>query len=307
MPVLCCSWLGDRTPSGRRIQRTPRQIVTAPVQPKPEEPDPREARTAPDRRNDKERDELGKFDFQFRTRPQPELVQRTQTLCNIFNRRNVLAGMHHKAWEEDTHSRDGDSDPRASVTFKDGNVASGASSRGVESAFDYARTTEARGIDPADYCRTVSADGMAKTGDFMKDLLVCKYRKKKRKKKPLDDRIKEFFQTCDDLKGETIAAENPPDVEVARKWTLLTKGVKAALAESSDDEDDNNMHTIWRAYWLYEQDRVQLMRHNWDMLGDELLFRWGYTGNGNLLAVWKVLCYHIVITIVRYCCLTWEM
>ena len=77
--------------------------------------------------------------------------------------------------------------------------------------------------------------------DFMKDLLHNNARRRYRKKKkdPIEDRLKAFYTKMDDVKrraDEDAAA--PISQEAMRKWTMLTKGIDAALAESSDEEEN---------------------------------------------------------------------
>lgn len=96
--------------------------------------------------------------------------------------------------------------------------------------------------------RIVPHRGQAKD-DFMKELLVGNARRRYRRKHrvPLEDRIQEFFERLEELKKKDREARDPKSLDDIRKrWTLLTKGVRAALAaESDDDEDHNAAHTLW--------------------------------------------------------------
>ena len=81
-------------------------------------------------------------------------------------------------------------------------------------------------------------------GDWMKTLLTDKSRKRQRQRRrrhiPLPDRINDFYKKLDKLKEDEKA---PPTKEFQRRWIMLTRGVKAALAESSDEEEQV-LHTI---------------------------------------------------------------
>ncbi|XP_033752058.1 uncharacterized protein LOC117335899 [Pecten maximus] len=57
------------------------------------------------------------------------------------------------------------------------------------------------------------------------------------KKRPIKDRMSEFCKKCDDLKLENANVELT-DAQKKRRWKMMTKGVRAALAESSDDDDE---------------------------------------------------------------------
>lgn len=91
----------------------------------------------------------------------------------------------------------------------------------------------------------------AKTGarqgrDFMKDLLVRnahhRYTDGKKKKVPLKDRMNDFFGKVGELAKQEDKIEKE---ELKRRWLVLTQGVKAALDQPSDEEDDgDNLHTL---------------------------------------------------------------
>jgi len=76
-------------------------------------------------------------------------------------------------------------------------------------------------------------------GDFMKELLVsnAKKRYKKKVKPPIQERLIEFYSKLEQLK-ERDAADVPTAKHIRRRYVLLTQGVKAALAISSDEDED---------------------------------------------------------------------
>ncbi|KAJ8299108.1 hypothetical protein KUTeg_023168 [Tegillarca granosa] len=60
------------------------------------------------------------------------------------------------------------------------------------------------------------------------------------KRKPLDVRLSDFYERLEELKLEQEKYYTGPSwEEQRRKWMLFTKGTKAALALSSDEEDEN--------------------------------------------------------------------
>ncbi|XP_060072355.1 uncharacterized protein LOC132552227 [Ylistrum balloti] len=59
----------------------------------------------------------------------------------------------------------------------------------------------------------------------------------KAKKRPIKDRMSEFCKKCEDLKLENANFELT-DAQRKRKWKIMTRGVRAALADSSDDDED---------------------------------------------------------------------
>ena len=77
-------------------------------------------------------------------------------------------------------------------------------------------------------------------GDMMNTILNIK----KRFKDPLDFRVKKFYKELDQIKERDEKAQGPL-TEKARKrrWKMLMKGIDAALADSSDEED-NYLHTV---------------------------------------------------------------
>lgn len=72
--------------------------------------------------------------------------------------------------------------------------------------------------------------------DMMKSIML----NKERRKIPLDDRIDSFYERLAHLKIPVFNFKDPRPRLTAlerRRYTLLTKGLKAALNESSDEED----------------------------------------------------------------------
>ncbi|XP_064634069.1 uncharacterized protein LOC135491982 isoform X2 [Lineus longissimus] len=72
---------------------------------------------------------------------------------------------------------------------------------------------------------------------------VMETKSKPKKKEPLSKRIETFFEAVQMYKKAQEDADDDffTASRMARKWTMMTKG----LAESEDDDDDdNNLHTI---------------------------------------------------------------
>ena len=283
------SWLGDRTPSGGRVPRKTRTNFRNQSAPAGQSTDPdaeaRALRAAQERRAEQE----GIDNFNFRSRPQPELVQRTRTLHHIYNKRNLYAGMGH-AWDAwgmvgfNDPLTEPETDNRGNLTFKDSGISLSID-RPIE---NHQRSPEGRPLDMnVDSSVRESEEGTGSTrrksrrvrekvenikfleegaggehdcgrpgcqgqqdqanGDFMKDLLVGKFHKKRKKKPPLTERIAEFFGRIDVLKSEEERRNiMPTGLEMHRRWVALTRGVRAALAESSDEEADDQLalHTV---------------------------------------------------------------
>ena len=83
-------------------------------------------------------------------------------------------------------------------------------------------------------------DGPQEIGDMMKTIMNIK----KRFKDPIDSRVKKFYKELDEIKERDAKAQGPiTDKGLKRRWKMLMKGVDAALADSSDEED-NYFHTI---------------------------------------------------------------
>ncbi|OWF47964.1 uncharacterized protein LOC110453709 [Mizuhopecten yessoensis] len=57
------------------------------------------------------------------------------------------------------------------------------------------------------------------------------------RKRPIKDRMSEFCKKCEHLKLENATIELT-DAQIKRRWKMRTKGVRAALADSSDDDDE---------------------------------------------------------------------
>ena len=78
-------------------------------------------------------------------------------------------------------------------------------------------------------------DGPEDIGDMLKTVLQIK----KRFKDPVDFRLKKFYKDLDKIKERDDKARRPlTEEERKRKWKLLMKGIDAALADSSDEEDN---------------------------------------------------------------------
>ena len=72
-------------------------------------------------------------------------------------------------------------------------------------------------------------------GDILKTVLNIK----KRFKDPVDFRLKKFYKDLDKIKERDERARRPlSEEERKRKWKVLMKGIDAALADSSDEEDN---------------------------------------------------------------------
>lgn len=190
-------------------------------------------------------DELAKYDFKFRRRETPELVRRSTTMCEIFNRRNELVG---KASTAVLSEADPSEMRAASVTFNESakpcSAVSGKYSRDLDSALDGRPdgTPSARSRRAA---RDAAVQGKDRAEvDLMKQLLVRKYHRRK-PKKPLDERIEEFLKEIEGVKLQDVEfSKAPEEWEKHRRWKVITHGVKAALADSSDEEDANPDHTL---------------------------------------------------------------
>ena len=83
--------------------------------------------------------------------------------------------------------------------------------------------------------------GVTDSGDFMKEMLVSKYKRKKKRKAPIEDRLQNFYDKVAELKLEEKAmSADLADWQNARKWTVITKGVEA----ESSDEEVNPLHKL---------------------------------------------------------------
>ena len=261
------SWLGNRTPSGNRIPRTTRLTFRNQSAPTSAEQEAA-AREAELLRQEQAR-EYEMMGFRSSRGPKPELVQRSMALHKLFSKRNLYAGMGH-AW--DAWGMTGfngpiinDLDLDSTSTFKDG-VAYDSDGQRVRTPDDGTdENGRSRGRSRRDQetlhkssnCKPEVRHDCGRPGcsghqsrdnddeDFMKDLVVGKHRKKRKKKEPLQERINGFFDRMDVIKKEERRrAAMPSQVELHRKWITLTRGAKAALAESSDEEDHNPLHTL---------------------------------------------------------------
>ena len=190
-------------------------------------------------------DEMDKYDFKFKARQTPDMVRRSTTICGIFNRRNELVGQPSSVAPSEKPDDDICDMRAVSVSFKDTATTKpftpGAFSRDLDSAFETIKIDEESGAKPKSRHHQSQSQGQP---DFMKQLLVHKYHRRKRQKKPLNERIDDFFKQIDQVKQEDEEfAKQPDEWETKRKWKMINHGVKAALAESSDEED-NNKHTV---------------------------------------------------------------
>lgn len=202
----------------------------------------------------------------FRSRPKPELVQRSMALHRLYSKRNLYAGIG-QAW--DAWGINGFNDPsvperelesRGNVTFKDSGIGMESECQTRSADFDKDTLDDIRGksrrserleslreTEKKHDCGRPGCQGHHQQGheDFMKQLLVGKFHKKRKKKEPLEERINGFFEKMDVLKKEEIRrTQTPTPAEMHRRWIALTKGAKAALEESSDEDDDNGINTI---------------------------------------------------------------
>ena len=90
---------------------------------------------------------------------------------------------------------------------------------------------------------------MNDNAELMKDILIRNAKKRasqKKKKQPLEERIRGFFTRIEDLQNlEAFETSQPTSKEQQRRYVLMTKGVKAAL-EITDDDDvvENPLHTF---------------------------------------------------------------
>ena len=265
-----CSWLGNKTPrrASQAVVDGNRTSVPnlAAIKTKEEEEE--------ERKKEREKEEYEKYNFTFRSQEdKPEMVQRATRLYNLYSKRAVYAGMDQKAWDdwnrkEAEHDKELENKAAAEQPKKEGvhvpdeglSAEEGALARAISPHRVPLRTTfTADAVQQRPRCHTMPITGTQYSrsahpqlergatdgGDFMKDILIRKYKRKKKKKVPLEERLQCFYDKVADLKmEETEMAADLADWENARRWKVLTKGVKAALAESSDDEDQNQIHTV---------------------------------------------------------------
>ena len=100
--------------------------------------------------------------------------------------------------------------------------------------------------------REARIKAMNDNAELMKDLLVKNAKKRaasKKKKQPIEDRIRSFFTKMEVLKADEEEADlnaQNPTIEQKRRYVLMTKGVKAALEIKDDDDEeaDNPIHTL---------------------------------------------------------------
>lgn len=87
-------------------------------------------------------------------------------------------------------------------------------------------------------------DGGCRQTDFMKDLLVknAHQRYHHNARVPFESRLKDFYHNVAELIEKE---EELTNAELEKKWNTITQNVKAVLADSSDeDEEENALHTI---------------------------------------------------------------
>ena len=228
------------------------------------------------RKKERDKEEYEKYNFTFRAQEnKPEMVQRATRLYNLYSKRAVYAGMDQQAWD-DWNKKEAEHDkeletkeaekaskemvPTASRNDEGHQKGEGPLVRGISPHRVPPRATfTADAVQPrqrahtmpvtgAQYSRSAHPQlerGVTDGGDFMKEILIRKYKRRRKKKEPLEDRLQCFYDKVADLKmDEQAMATDLADWENARRWTVLTKGVKAALADSSDDDDQNHDHTI---------------------------------------------------------------
>ena len=166
---------------------------------------------------------------------------KSYNFAQIYQRRNLYASMNEPTWGLPQGDQDGRSDVRVtsstasrpktsgSAIVSLGSSSAHASRKFVRTTEPVRETTKLPMLDSEDYT------GITQTGDLMKDLLVQKRPRRKHKRLPIEDRITEFYTKLDEVKASN---RDPPPWMIRRKWLLLTKGIKAALAESDDEDDD---------------------------------------------------------------------
>ncbi len=262
--VSYCSWLGDKTGGrqrpGQQTQAGPQRGRNAAKEKAAKEKEEEEAEKT---NKGKEKEDFEKYDFTFKAQEdKPELVKRATRLYNLFSKRAVYAGMNQQAWddwnkqeaEHEKETEDKRATPQAGDPGEEGAAAGSdpkariqprtIATAGAET-FQRSTTMPVMGQNAHKSAHPQLTRGATDGGDLMKEILVRKYKKKRKKRKPIEDRLQDFYEKVSDLKlEETAMAADPSAWENARKWTLITKGVKAALEQSSDEEEANQLHTI---------------------------------------------------------------
>lgn len=258
--------LGERLSDGSRLPRTPKELPPVPtkqeeVEAKPVRQYP-EPRSYTDPRTDAEAKDMARYDFQFKKRPSPELISRATTLHTILMKRNLYQATE-KAWglpvaapEPITESTEPEGDNRVTINDDQDDTLSVSSMPCLGGATALNRQCLSPVSEGESY-ETVSEPGrnssmshingrrpdvtrhtgsrkkmsMVEDGDFMKQILVKKYRQPKPKRKPISDRINDFYGKVDLLREQKMTKEELLAGTLER-WLELTKGLKAALAES---------------------------------------------------------------------------
>ena len=186
-----------------------------------EEPTKRDVHTAPE----PDLSSSGKF----RTRRSLQSDGRP-TLYSIFSRRSELVDAG-PIWQTISEVAD-EQDDEAGLSKPESDVGDPEGTRIADGAED---TT------PPDK-ETASAQHREAGTDFMKELLVVNAEKRYRKKaKPIQDRLADYYRKLEEMKRRQAASE-PTAWEIRRRYVLLTRGVKATL-DLSDDSDDNGLET----------------------------------------------------------------
>ena len=228
------------------------------------------------RKKEREKEEYEKYNFTFRAQEdKPEMVQRATRLYNLYSRRAIYAGMDRQAWD-DWNKQEEENDKAKAENMSVGQpprdnastpvktvetpVEDGALARAPSPHKVSLRTTfTADAVNPRQRPGSLIATGaqfsrsahpkleraVTDGGDFMKELLIRKSKRRRKKKIPIEARLQDFYDKVAELKVEEAAmAADLEDWENSRRWTVLTKGVKAALAYSSDEDDSNPLHTL---------------------------------------------------------------
>ena len=257
-----CSWLGRRRAVSAKVPTDengiPRDIATAPPA-ETQQPDPDHVvATKP---VDDEPDRPNAYSEIQRGAPATAMHL---SYMKLFGRRNAYAGLSSDA--SDTFS-DLFAKTPSQATSSGRRTGMSDYSDAVENVYAENRRTPGSVLSSAASGRRVNilmmgddktrgrrgrrragspelGDDDMDDGDWMKTLLTDKTRRRQRQRRrrrtPLPDRISEFYGKLDKLKKEENA---PPSKEFHRRWILLTRGVEAALAESSDEEEQV-LHTI---------------------------------------------------------------
>ncbi|XP_064625989.1 uncharacterized protein LOC135486818 [Lineus longissimus] len=118
---------------------------------------------------------------------------------------------------------------------------SSSAQKGCEVIFTEQKTD----VQETPYITSIAEDSNNDTNQSVMAEVIEKKLKPARKE-PLQKRITTFLAEVKEYKEVKAKAENEylDSARMKRQWTLMTKGIDAALAESSDEEDGNEQHTI---------------------------------------------------------------